>query len=201
MRRTRASASLLLALGTTLLTACEITKPPFPVAGGSGIEGSGLVYERPRSMLDHLLTRPEPQISVVELAGDAHATGPLKAGEQFSSNAAFELRSGTARLRLPGEVIIAVTGPARIQFAQVDGQVSAMLEAGQIESSAAGRVVTSRIAALACDSGFRAARSNTTTRFDCGGGTVTWNAGDTAHSLSGASTWIIDETERRVTGR
>jgi hypothetical protein len=138
---------------------------------------------------------------VVELAGDAHAMGPLKAGEQFSSNAAFELRSGTARLRLPGEAIITVTGPSRLQFAQVDGQVSTTLEAGQIESSAAGRVVTSGIAALACDSGFRIARSSTTTRFDCGGGTVTWNAGDTAQSLSGASTWIIDETERRVTRR
>jgi hypothetical protein len=148
-----------LVLGTTLLTACGITKAPFPVAGGSGIEGSGLVYERPRSMLDHLLTKPEPQISVVELAGDAHAMGPLKAGEQFSSNAAFELRSGTARLRLPGEAIITVTGPSRLQFAQVDGQVSTTLEAGQIESSAAGRVVTSGIAALACDSGFRIARS------------------------------------------
>ena len=201
MRRVRTSISLLLALSTAVLAACGITKAPILQAGGSGIEGSGLNDRRPRSPLERLLTEPAPQIGVLALSGEALAGRPLKTGDRFATDAVFELRSGTARLQLPGETIVSVTGPARVQFSLVDGLLAPELLAGQIQSATAGRIATPGISALVCDGGFRAARSNTITNVDCSSGTVRWSGVEALQSLSGSPSWSVDETQRRITRR
>jgi hypothetical protein len=203
MKRNRASTSLLVALcaaSIMFLAGCVTTKAPL-FAGGSGIEGTGLDDARPRSPFEKLLAAPGPQISVVELSGDAFAGRPLKAGERFDITAPFELRSGTARLRLPGEMIYTLTGPARVRFAPVDGLLAPLVEAGQVDSKAAGRVATPQIAALLCDGSFRVARTAAVTSFECSKGTLRWTDGDSTVALSDAKSWVLDEAQRRVTQR
>lgn len=201
MKRVRTSVSLLLAVGTVVLTACETIKVPTVIAGGSGIEGTGLNDRRPRSPLERLLAEPAPQIGVLALSGEALAGRPLKAGDRFATDAVFELRSGTARLQLPGETIVSVTGPARVQFSLVDGLLAPELLTGQIQSATAGRIATPGVSALVCDGGFRATRSNTTTNVECSSGTVRWSGVDALQPLSGSSSWLVDEAQRRITRR
>lgn len=201
MRRLRTSISLLLALGTAVLAACGITKAPILQAGGSGIEGSGLNDRRPQSPLERFFAEPARQIGVLALSGEALAGRPLKAGDRFATDAVFELRSGTARLRLLGETLVSVTGPARVQFSLVDGLLVPELLAGQIQSPTAGRIATPGISALVCDGGFQVVRSNTITTVDCSSGTVRWSGVDALQPLSGSSSWLVDEAQRRISRR
>lgn len=201
MKRVRTSVSLLLAVGTVVLAACETIKVPTVMAGGSVIEGTGLNDRRPQSPLERLLAEPAPQIGVLALSGEALAGRPLKTGDRFATDAVFELRSGTARLQLPGETIVSVTGPARVQFSLVDGLLAPELLTGQIQSATAGRIATPGISSLVCDGGFRATRSNTTTNVDCSSGTVRWSGVDALQPLSGSSSWLVDEAQRRITRR
>jgi len=199
MKKTRASASLALAI--LALSGCAATRAPILVAGGSGIEGSGLDDRRPRSPLEQLLAAPAPQIGVLELSGEAQAGRPLKPGDRFATDAVFELRQGTARLRLPGEMVYTITGPARVQFARVDGLLAPLVDLGQVDSATAGRVATPGIAALICETGFRMTRSAGTATFDCGRGTLRWAGTEGAVALADAKGWVLDEAQRSASRR
>ena len=199
MKKTRASASLALAILT--LSGCATTTAPILVAGGSGIEGSGLDDRRPRSPVEQLLAAPAPQIGVLELTGEAQAGRPLKPGDRFATDAVFELRQGTARLRLPGGMVYTITGPARVQFARVDGLLAPLVDLGQVDSATAGRVATPGIAALICETGFRMTRSAGAATFDCGRGSLRWAGTEGEIALADARGWVLDEAQRRTSRR
>ena len=199
MKKTRASASLALAILT--LSGCATTTAPILVAGGSGIEGSGLDDRRPRSPVEQLLAAPAPQIGVLELTGEAQAGRPLKSGDRFATDAIFELRQGTARLRLPGGMVYTITGPARVRFARVDGLLAPLVDLGQVDSATAGRVATPGIAALICETGFRMTRSAGAATFDCGRGSLRWAGTEGEIALADARGWVLDEAQRRTSRR
>ena len=166
-RRPRIRTNPLFVIIALLLTACEIVKPPATVAGGAGIEGSGLVDKRLLPPFDRAVSDSDSPIIVLELTGEAAASGPLKAGGRFSTDLAFELRNGTARLQLPSAAILTVIGPARLQFTQVDGMLAPLLEMGRVELSGAGRIATPQVASLHCSSGFSATRTGNATEVEC----------------------------------
>lgn len=201
MTRTRPGTSLALAAGALMLSACALVEAPAVLAGGSVIEGSGFADRRARAPHDPRPGTPAQPIAVLELAGEAFAGRPLKAGEAFTADTPFELRSGTARLRLPGDRIVSVTGPSSLRFMPLDGLLAPALEAGQMESDAAGKLVIPQVATLGCDSGFRAQRSSATTGFDCRSGALRWSDSQSQQALSGAASWVIDESQRRLSPR
>lgn len=187
---------LLVALGT----GCA-SRAPILIAGGAGQEGSGLGDARAPTKMQQLLSAPGPQIVVVELRGEALAGRAVKAGDRFAPAQTFELRSGSALLRLPGDRQVSVAGPARLRFTEVDGFLAPMLEAGQIEAASAGRLATPSISSLACDGAWKALRDGNQTTFECGKGALRWQGASDAIALAGESRWSIDEGKRAHAGR
>ena len=169
-----ASVALLLA---ALAAGCALIDPTAMPMGGSGIEGSGLAARPTEPRLFSARRDAVDAISVETLDGEAFVGRALAAGDRFAVDETFELRSGNARLRVPGDLRYVVTGPARVRFVRADGRLTAWLESGGIQAPAAGRVLTPGGAALVCEKAFRATRDGSVTTFDCAGESSILGAG------------------------
>lgn len=199
MKRNRAIASLLMVASLSGLAGCGTRNLPAVLAGGSVIEGTGLDSNRSGSGIKPLSAAPDPKITVLALDGVARAQSPLRVGDRFSSQMSFDLRDGSARLGLPGNLNLHITGPARLQFRALDGLVYPLIESGTIEASHSGRIATPSIAALECDGDFRIVRSAQITTFHCARGSLRWAKDGNLVALQDARTWVVDEAQRRVT--
>jgi hypothetical protein len=168
-----ASVALLLA---AFAAGCALIDPTATPMGGSGIEGSGLAARPTEPRLFSARRDAADTISVEALEGEAFVGRALAAGDRFAVDETFELRSGEARLRVPGDLRYVVIGPARVRFVRADGRVAAWLESGSVQAPAAGRVLTQGGAALVCDTAFRATRDGAATTFDCASASPTLGA-------------------------
>jgi hypothetical protein len=191
-----ASFALLLA---ALAAGCALIDPTATPMGGSGIEGSGLAARPTEPRLFSARRDAVDTISVETLDGEAFVGRALAAGDRFAVDETFELRSGEARLRVPGDLRYVVTGPARVRFVRADGRLAAWLESGSVQAPAAGRVVTPGGAALVCETTFRATRDRAATTFDCPSGSLSWGAEGAAQPIAGSGS--IDEASRAITAR
>lgn len=196
--RMRASCALLLA---ALACGCALIDPAAPPMGGSGIEGSGLAARPPAMRPSPVRARAEPSrtVSVDALDGEAFAGRRLAAGDRVAIDETVELRSGEARLRVPGDLSYLVTGPARLRFVPADDRIAVWLESGTVQAPEAGRVITPGGAALACETPFRVTRDPSATRFDCASGSLRWGVDGSIRPIAGAGS--IDEASRVLTAR
>lgn len=198
MRPMRARTGFAIALAA-LAAGCALVDPSAMPMGGSGIEGSGLAAKTHGSRFGGARTSADDAVVIEALAGEAFAGRGLSAGDRFAMDQTFELRSGEARLRVPGDLRYVVTGPARVRFVPADGQVAAWLESGVVQAPPAGRVLTPAGAALACEAAFRVSRDRSATTFDCSSGSLRWGADSGVRPIAGAGS--IDETNRTLTVR
>ena len=191
-----ASFALLLA---ALAAGCALIDPTATPMGGSGIEGSGLAARPAQPRLFGARRDVADSVSVEALDGEAFVGRALVAGDRFAVEETFELRSGEARLRVPGDLRYVLTGPTRVRFVRSDGRMAAWLESGSVQAPAAGRVITPGGAALVCETTFRATRDRAATAFDCPSGSLSWGADGAVQPIAGSGS--IDEASRALTAR